>query len=1149
MQADKCGSFRGHWLHRLLTVTVVYAGLLPGLAWHSPAQGQSASQQRQPVKMWETQLVLPTYLAGEPEPNPMFFFGRQSQGAQGPVYPYPMYDTLTGRRIDKSYTILYLENEYLKVAILPEIGGRLFEGIDKTNGYHFIYRQHVIKPALIGLIGAWISGGVEWNIPHHHRASTFIPVQYRTEEAADGAKTVWVGELELRHRMRWAVGYTLRPGSSVLETSLRIVNRMPEANSMLCFANAAVHTNEDYQVIFPPSTQYGVHHAKREYVEWPIARTTYGGADFSSGVDISWYKNHLAANSVFAWNYDDDFVAGYDHGKQAGTMSVADHHIVPGKKFWTWGNGPSGRRWDKVLTDEDGPYIELMVGAYSDNQPDYSWLQPFETRAFSIYWYPFRDIGGVKRANTDAAVNLEVDSGAAKLGFYTTTAHPAARVLVKAGEQTLLDRTIAIDPGKPFTASLPLPAGTDPHSVVASLSTPGRELIRYQSERLEKAPAPTLVKAPPPPAEVASNEELYLIGLRAQQFHSPSVDPLPYWQEALRRDPQDARVHTALGVTAFRKARYLEAERHLQQAVARVTKDHTSPKDAEALYYLGITLRTMGKHEEAEVLLHRARWSFPWKPAAYLALAQMAAARGSFGEALRFADFSLEGNSLNLRALNLKAAALRHLGRPQEALAVLRSGSAAADPLDARALAETFLATRSAQDATVLARELNRHPGAAQETAAEYLQEGLWEDGITVLQTVMQGVTPGASVHPMLHYYLGFFQHCLGRNADAVSAFQAAAQLPAELVFPFQREAIPVLRQAMRANPRDGRAPFYLGNLLYDWQPKEAQHLWELSAELDPANAIVHRNLAVAYLHQATGSNTARAISALERAVSARRKYPLHFAELDELYQQEGAPLERRKALLEQNLPVVTMRDDSLNRLIGLQVASGQLDEAIRQMSSRSFAVAEGANLNVVEHWAEAHVQRARRRIAARQFAQAIEDLQAAAATPENLPVMNLEAVSARAAELAWWRGLALEGLGKSSEAQTAFLEAASASPQDRPRRPTEQPQPARLVSPQAYYQGLALRKLGREPEAVRHFQQLLASATGQLRQMEGPSTGAAPTHPWPNRNQRAVHAQAHYLAGLSHLGLADSAKARDAFTKALELSPDHVGARMALHD
>src|SRR5260370_622503 len=143
---------------------------------------------------------------------------------------------------------------------------------------------------------------------------------------------------------------------------------------------------------------------------------------------------------MFAWNYEDDFFAGYDHGRQAGIVSVANHQIVPGKKFWTWGNGPRGRMWDKILTDNDGPYIELMEGAYSDNQPDYSWLEPYETKSFEMFWYPFRDIGGVKRANLDAAVNVETGTnGIATVGFCTTAAHGSAKIWLKVGDRVLLE--------------------------------------------------------------------------------------------------------------------------------------------------------------------------------------------------------------------------------------------------------------------------------------------------------------------------------------------------------------------------------------------------------------------------------------------------------------------------------------------------------------------------------------------------------------------------------------------------------------------------------------------------------------------------------------------------------------------------------------
>ena len=1076
------------------------------------------------VKVWETTIIVPTYLAGNPEPNPSFFFGRQSQGAQGPVYPYPMYDTLTGKKVDKTYTIVYLENEYLRIGVLPEIGGRIFEGIDKTNNYNFIYRQHVIKPALIGLIGAWMSGGVEWNIPHHHRASTFIPVQYKVEEDTDGSKTVWVGELEVRQRMRWAVGYTLRPGKAILEASVRILNRTPAVNTMLCFANLAVHANENYQVIFPPSTQFGVHHAKREFTDWPISHSTYGGADFSKGVDISWYKNHLSANSVFAWNYEDDFFAGYDHGKEAGTMSVADHNIVPGKKFWTWGNGASGKRWDATLSDTDGPYIELMVGAYSDNQPDYSWLQPYETRSFTMNWYPFRDIGGVKKANLDAAVNLEVNAGTAKVGFYTTSAHASTRAVLKAGNKVLLRETVAIDPAKPYVKQVAVPAGIDEHDLVASLWDGTKELVSYSPIRLTPQPTPPVVTPPPPPPEVKTTEELYLIGLRAQQFHDPNVDPLLYWQEALRRDPGDVRVNTVLGITAFTKARYAEAEKYLRQALERLTDRYTTPKDAEAVYYLGATLKAEGRNDEAFTWFYKATWSAAWKAASYYSLAQISTASSDMAAALDFVNRSIDSNALNLRAQNLKAAVLRHLGRNQEALAVLANASHAADPLDVRAMAEMYLASPSKEAAKRLASTMNDHPATAQETAAEYLDEGLWQDGADVLLQSTLAAQDKSRIHPMTYYYLGYFADKLGEAENAQKYYQQAMSIPPDYVFPFQNEAIDVLRRAIAANYRDSRAPYYLGNLLYDWQPAEATRMWEASAALDPSFSITHRNLAAAYMHQASGADLAKAISELEKAVSLEPKYALHFTELDELYEQAGTPLEKRLPLFQQNANVVARRDDALNRALALQVATGQVDDAIRIMTTHTFAVAEGANLNVVEHWTEAHILRAQTEIRTQRYKEALADLEAAATIPANLPVGFLGGANAREAEIAYWTGVAYEGSGDAQKAADSWKRAVSP--------------PGRIAAggtAQPYYRGLAFQKLGQPEKAQALFQGLVQSGENALQR------------PVPPAGARARTANAHYLAGLGYLGLQDQVQAKAELTQAVQISPDLVGARTAL--
>jgi tetratricopeptide (TPR) repeat protein len=1096
------------------------------------------------VMVWEENTVIPTYLAGSPEPNPMFYLGRQSQGAEGRIYPYPFYDTLTGRKVDKTYKMVYLENEYVRIGILPEIGGRVFEGVDKTNGYNFFYRQHVIKPALIGLIGAWISGGIEWNIPHHHRASTFLPVQYTIEEAADGSKTVWVGELEVRHRMRWTVGYTLRPGKAYLEAQVRISNRTPVVNTMLCFANVAVHANENYQVLFPPGTQYATFHGKREFTAWPFSTSKFAGADFTKGVDVSWYKNNISSNSYFAWNYEDDFFAGYDHGKQAGVMSVADHHVAPGKKLWTWGTGPRGKSWDKILTDDDGPYIELMVGAYSDNQPDYSWLQPFEVKSFSLNWYPFRDIGGVKKANLDAAVNLEVAGGTARVGFCTTSAYPSAVAMLKAGEKVLLQETVSINPGRPYLKQVPIPAGLDEHDPRASISVGGKELVSYSPVRVKPAPMPKPVAAYEAPQAIKTNEELYLAGLRIEQFHDPNRDPDPYWEETLRRDPYDARVNTALGITYFKKARFAEAERLFRKALERLTDRYTTPKDGEAFYYLGLSLKAQGRDGEAFESLYKSTWSLAWRAAGYFALAELAAKHGDMSEAMDFVDRSIDANALNIRAQNLKAALLRHAGQAREAAQVIAAASRKSDPLDVRAMAERWLASRSSETLKTLVSTMNTHPATAQETAAEYVNEGLWQDGMDVLSRMVADAPDKSRINAMVYYYLGYFAGRMGQGQETTRYYQLASNMPTDYVFPFQYEAIEVLRDAMQVNPRDARAPYYLGNLLYDWQPAEAMKLWEISAALDPSFAIAHRNIAIAAMNQESGSDIKKAIAELEKAVFCERKYALHFAELDELYEQAGTPIERRLPLFERNQSVVAQRDDAINREIALMVAMGKYEDAIRILNGRWFAVAEGANLNVADQWVNAHLLLGRKRLDAGQFKEALAEFGASAKIPSNIPTESMT-MGGRTAELAYWSGVASDGVGDHEKALEFWNKGAAPDSAESQRRPGAGTSLA-AGGTRSYFQARCLQKLGKNESASAIFENLITSGRQSLQEAPtGTARGAGPARRQQSPGVRL--AAAHYLIGLGYLGLNDREKAKEELGKAVEASPDLLGARTAL--
>ena len=1112
------------------------------------------SQGQSPVTITELPLVIPTYLANPPDLNPMFYFGKGSQGAEGRIYPYSLYDNLTNKKSDKTYKLVYMENEYVKIGILPEMGGRLFSAIDKTNNYDFVYQQHVIKPALIGLTGAWISGGIEWNIPHHHRASTFIPVQWSKEEHADGSKTIWVGELEVRHRMRWAVGYTLRPGSSVLECSVRIINRTPMVNTMLCFANVAVQINDSYQVIFPPSTQWSTGHSKRSFSPWPV----------TDNVDVSWYKNNKNPASWFAVNYEDDFVAGFDHGKNAGIMTIADHNIVPGKKFFTWGKD---NMWDKILTDDDGPYLEIMVGAYSDNQPDYSFLQPFEERSFEMSWYPFRGIKGVKNANLEAAVNLDIKDGNATLGFYTTKAYQNATVTLKAGSKVLTEENITIDPGKPFTKQIALPSDLDEHDLRASISVEGRELVAYSPIRLQPTTKPVATTDPAAPSEIKNDEELFLAGQRIDQFHNPTFDANPYWEEALRRDAGNVAANTGMGLLNLRNAEFALAENYFRKANDRLTAQYTTPKNAEPTYYLGVSLKAQGRLDEAFSAFYKATWSQEWKSPAYFSLAEIASIRGDYSASLNYINHSLDANALNVRGYGLKAAVLRHLNRTDEALQVLAFAKVKTDPLDVRLVAEQWLATKDPKVAEVLFSTLNTYPATAQEAAAEYFNAGLWSDGVTILLQTIATAQDKTNVSPIVYYYLGYFSEKLGDLTKAsVYRQQATLQSP-DYVFPFQSEVITILRRAIEANPEDARAPYYLGNLLFDWQPNEAVSLWEKSAALDP-QSITLRNLAQAYSHKAGDESRAKAISYMEKAVASSNPDPTHFAELELLYKSAGTSVEKRLALLEKNQKVVLRKDESLGDLINLKTFVGKTDESILLLKSRTFSIWEGDNaFNTGQAWTNAHLMRGLQRFGMKKYSEALVDFESALNPTENLRAE--QQFDKHKVEIAYWVGCTYEALGEKEKAQKSWKEAIVAETKANIEESMngEAPAPNQIAvnsqgsiigggrktgnnllsnATQRYYLALLQQKLGNNVDNQVLFNELVASATTALNQPV--NVGDNDSQDSKQQRLRKNIAMAHYIAGLGYSGLGNKSKAREEFNNALVSLPDFLNAKIALN-
>jgi len=1079
-----------------------------------------------PVSIREEPLVLPTYEIGPPDLEPMFYAGRDYQGAQGAIYPYGLYDNLRDVRDNKTYQADFLENKYVKICVLPELGGRILSATDKTNSYDYVYRQTEIKPALIGMLGAWISGGVEWNIPHHHRASSYLPVDHRLVQNPDGSSTIWIGEVELRHRMEWAVAITLYPDKSYMKITTTLVNRTPFAHSFLDFTNTSVHANENYQVIFPPDTQFAVYHAKVQFAHWPLSHEVYQDVDYSRGVDISWWKNHPSPVSFFAWNFDADFFGGYDHGKEAGIIAVQDHNVSPGAKFFEWGNGAEGKLWDKVL-DSQGDYLELMSGNFSDNQPDYSWIQPGETKIATAYWFPIRGIGGAKNANLNGAVNLEVGpAGKVNFGFYSTQEFHGAKVILTAGNQTLFEQNIDIAPDKPFVQRVSLPDGIKEGDLkVALLDSGNQELISYQPVRNRPQPMPPVVKPPLAPKEIKTVYELYHVGLRLEQFHNAALAPYPYYEEALRRDPGNYDVNTALGRLYCERGLWQEATAKLGAALDRATRNYTRPKDGEAYYYLGIALRGEDMNAEAEDAFHKASWSEAWTAASYYELAELDGKKGEWLQALSDLDRSLSYGTLNCRAWDLKAATQRKLGQPEDAREAARQ-ALTVDPLDLWALNE--LALLDGRDGPEI--KLGNSEQSNLELAVTYYQAGLTDDAKRVLKQIGATSPDRGGVNPLVYYYLGYLWQQSQDAGQSSRYFHLAAQMPTDYVFPFRLETIKVLEAAMQANPADARAPYYLGNLLYDRQPNAAITMWEKSAAIDGSFALVWRNLAQGYEH--AEHDTPKAIAAMEKAVGLDKSNARFLYELDTLYESGNVSPQKRYASFESNPSVASKRSDALMQEAQIYLLLGRYDQAIQLLKSHRFHNWEGYS-DIHDVYMSAYLLRGEGEFKAGKYEEALRDYNTSLEYPENLEV-GRPYRETRLPQVHYLMGLTYSQLGDTTKSHQLYQQAMADE-----WRKQGRDQPEML-----YYQGLAALKLDQAAAASQYFDDLIAMGQKALA-VDSDADYFAKFEQ--TRSSRFRIADAHYLIGLGHLGKGEAANARAEFRSVLALNVNHLGATTQL--
>lgn len=1070
-------------------------------------------------------VTIPTYPVGAPNRNPMFLEKRVYQGSSGAVYPHPVIESVGDEKTDRTYTGIWLENRYLRILLLPELGGRVQMAYDKVNDHHFVYYNQVIKPALVGLTGPWISGGIEFNWPQHHRPSTFLPVDYRIETHADGSKTAWLGEWERMFRTRSVAGFRLHPGRAVLEIHVQLYNSTPLPQTFLWWANPAVSVGDDYQSVFPPDVTAVTDHGKRAVSTFPVATGVYYKVDYAPGTDISRYKNIPVPTSYMAWHSDYDFLGCYHHDRGVGMLHVADHHLAPGKKQWTWGNGDFGRAWDRQLTDEDGPYIELMCGAFTDNQPDFSWLMPGEEKRFVQNFMPYIGIGAVKNASSEAALNLEVEGGCARIGVYCSRPRRVQVRLTALGE-ALYAGEHDLSPALALAQTVALPPGLSAQALRLAVYDGACELLAWSPPAPAAVEPPVPATAAPPPAEVESNEELYLHGLHLEQYRHATYAPEAYWGEALRRDPLDSRCNNALGRLLLRRGRFAEAEGYLRAAVQRITQRNPNPYDGEPYYNLGLALLRQGELDGAYDALYKATWSAAWQDAARYELARIDCRRGRLDQALAHLEAALARNGRHHGAIHLRAALLRRLGRTAEAAGAAEAGLAS-DRLNYGLHYERFLLRGDGAWRDLLGDNVHTFV----ELALAYAGAGLYGEAAQLLQAA-----PPAD--PMVFYYLGWVYDLAGDEDAAVGAFSRAASLPPDGCFPNQMECVHALQGAMRLNPADARAPYYLGNFWYAHHcHDEAIGAWERAARLDPSFPTVQRNLGIGYANQRGDLPRAQQCYAAALALDPSDARVLF--EADQLAKKRGEPPAQRLAALAQHPALVAERDDLTVEYVTLLNLTGQHAEALARLLARTFHPWEGGEGKVTGQYVAALVELAKQQLAAGNPAAAIIFLERARVYPPNLGEGKLP--GARENQIDYWLGCAYSQLGQADEAQRCFEAAATGSTEPAAALYYNDQPPDMIL-----YQALAKAALGAPAEAAAIAQGLVEYGRTQQAQPVTVDYFAVSLPDFlvfeddlPRRHR--LHCE--YMLGLGWLGLGQRAEAVACFDRLLAEDPAHLGA------
>ncbi len=983
-------------------------------------------------------VAIETYTWDKPGRYPGFLV---QPGWKGCLYPYTTQDRLLHKRKAVEYEQITLENDYIRVTVLPGLGGHLWSAYDKVSGKEMFYNNHVVKPGLVALRGAWWASGIEWNFPKGHSVSTVSPVDFTTRQNADGSVTAVVGDVDRITRMRWTVKITVHPGRTgfSLETILSNTDAYP--HRYMYWENCAIHTTDGFQFISPAKSAWTWGGQK----PFPVYR----------GVDQSWYKEQRRAVDFFTLGVGQDYFGYYDHQRLFGAVHIADNRKMPGKKFFTWGTAEHAKVWEKNLTDTDGPYIELQCGL-SYTQAMYDFFDPLTAKAWDEVWYPVGALGYFVYANRSAALHfsnsLQQTPWPPRLdvGIVTVERHPNANVRITSdGKELVSQEGVRFRVGVPKRWKVELPEGTK--EIAVEVKSGGKTILRYSTaywKKIKDIDLKTL--ASKMRAKMTGSAKSYVAAAAQAVTQGDLGKALELSGRALEKNRRLGSAHYWKGSTLFIIGKYREARKHLRAISPR------SKHWRQAQVLLGEMARFAGRTQEVLKIAGKlVAKEGDAAPGNILAGKALLAAGDAAGAAGRLAA-AARSKGASPHTVALYAAALRRAGKIKRALRQARR-AVEMDPLDFLGLNELALAGgESPKDEVMRGVE-----ESFIELAAYYEDAGLFDEAAAILEDFRKTVVENGC-GALVYYHLGYVNRNLSREAESLAFFRKAAGSQPDNVFASRREDVLALRAALDADESDALAHYLLGTYLaWRFRYDEALAHWKKALKGLGNYPVLLRNIAL--YHQAVSGNYSLSAKYYLRAIEAAPTDEELYAEADTVYGKSGA-LKARVRLLERgdrDLP----GSQKVHKLLAQSYYfADRWDDAIDCLMSRNYDHWENDRL-VYHIYQRSYLEKGRALLKKRQFVAALDAFSNTMKFPANLKIGK--PAFPRNAPGLYLSGIAYQALGEKEKALGCWRQGAD----------EEHHGWDGGICEEGYYKALCLEKVGRTREARAHLRRLTRGA------------------------------------------------------------------------